>query len=185
MTPAQLAVQFDVPLIDYRRPGDGILIASGCGIMMSIMDLVPRLRWCVDADLMRALPPWRIEWFMTALDRNTEIPLLAVAGWFSLDSPRYLRAGLDAVTRMQVRSYSGGAGAFRGEAPTLARFLRALLDAPDAELAPHGDGFRERSGIGELEMPHQRVRVRPRVVQVAPAVDKVDNGHQRPCNERR
>lgn len=127
MSPNELAQLFGVPLIDYHREGNGVLVASGCGIMMAAMDEAPCFRWCVDADSMRWGPPWRIEWFMTALDRNTAVELLGVVGWFSLDRPTYLRAGLDSIRRMRTVAYSGRAGVFENEAPTYLEFvLRAL-----------------------------------------------------------
>lgn len=123
MSVEELARFFGVPLIDYRRESGGVLIASGCGIMMAAMDEAPCFRWCVDADSMRWGPPWRIEWFMTALDRNTTIELLGVVGWFSLDRPTYLQAGLRTIRRMRTVAYSGGTGAFEGEAATYGEFL--------------------------------------------------------------
>jgi hypothetical protein len=120
--PSELASMFEVPLIDYGREGDAVLIASGAGIMMATMDQVPRIRWCVDADCMRALP-WRVEWFMTALDRNSNVSLLAVAGWFSLDTPEHLRRGLQSIERMRVETYSGNLGVFDGESASFAEFV--------------------------------------------------------------
>lgn len=185
MTPAAIAAWLGVPLIDYRRPGDAVLVSSGCGIMMSIMDQVPRYRWSVDADAMRSLPPWRIEWFITAIDRNTDVPLLGVAGWFSLDDPTYLRAGLEAVRRMRTCSYSGGIGAFSGEARTLSDFVRASLASelhlPETERPPHRDGLGERPRVGELPVPKHRVR--PRVIRKLGAADEIHHSDQRPIDE--
>lgn len=144
MSPRELAAFFGVPLIDYRRDGDGVLIASGCGIMMAAMDEAPCFRWCVDADSMRWGPPWRIEWFMTALDRNTTVDLLGVVGWFSLDKPTYLRAGLDSVRRMRTVTYSGGVGAFDGEAPTYREFLRRAVSALSGASRPTANQRRPR-----------------------------------------
>lgn len=36
--------------VEYDRPSRGLLISSGCGTMMAVMDAAPALRWCLDID---------------------------------------------------------------------------------------------------------------------------------------
>lgn len=168
----ELARFFGVPLIDYRRESNGVLVASGCGIMMAAMDEVPCFRWCVDADSMRwGGAPWRIEWFMTALDRNTTVELLGVAGWFSLDRPTYLQAGLRTIHRMRTATYSGGAGAFDGEASSYGEFVaratgrRTAMQSAERlgrqpVRAPAGGSARAASGARRCRSPLLASRTR-------------------------
>ena len=54
MTSAALVVAvaagYRVDLIDYGRDTGGLLISSGCGTMMAVMDHAPALRFCLDID---------------------------------------------------------------------------------------------------------------------------------------
>ena len=52
---------YRVPLIDYCREGDGLLVSSGCGVMLAVMDNARTIRWCLDIDGMKdkaALAAW-------------------------------------------------------------------------------------------------------------------------------
>jgi hypothetical protein len=79
-----------VPLVDYGREGNWMLISSGAGIMMAIMDAEPRFRWCVDIDGIRDTRRF-VRWAQWA---EHFVGRVAVAGWFSLTDPALLRSAV-------------------------------------------------------------------------------------------
>lgn len=114
---------YGVPLIDYSRPtARGLLVSSGSGIMMSVMDKVPSLRWCVDVDSLS--PRARLADFLVMADAL--VGRIAVCGWFSITDPAPLRAAVAALPRAPL-VYAGhielGAGR---QLPTLGDFIDAL-----------------------------------------------------------
>jgi hypothetical protein len=114
---------YGVPLIDYERPNArGLLVSSGSGIMLSVMDKVPSLRWCVDIDGLSASA--RLGDFMLMADML--VARIAVCGWFSLTDPTPLRDAVRALPRKPI-VYAGhirlGAG---DEVQTLADFIDVL-----------------------------------------------------------
>lgn len=125
MTPTALAQYFGFELHDYKRAGDSLLIASGSGLMMALMDSVPRFRWCIDIDSHRDIAH-RVPTFMSALDLNCQFKAIGVAGWFSVDTPHTLRQGITKVTRAHCIAYSGGMGVFPNEQRTLREYIYAL-----------------------------------------------------------
>lgn len=74
-----------VPLIDYGRPTEGVLVGSGSGLMMALMDVCPNFRWCTEFDNAQ-----NANWidFIEGVSRHV---LVVVAGWFSITDPRALR----------------------------------------------------------------------------------------------
>ena len=99
-----LAERLGIPLIDYERAGDGLLISSGCGIMLAVMDSVPTLRFCVDID--DAGCGDRFADFIQWIRYWKTVPLFCV-GWFSLTSPEPLKRIVDNV-RGEVLAYTPG-----------------------------------------------------------------------------
>lgn len=96
----EVAAEYDEPLLGDRRRG--VLVCSGAGLMMAIMDAAP-LRWCVETDTQPKgcdLPS-----FMEMVAGIA--PPLAVAGWFSLSNPETLRAGIARVDPARRVVYSG------------------------------------------------------------------------------
>jgi hypothetical protein len=122
INPVWLAQYFGFDLIDYKRWGDGVLIASGCGIMMSIMDAVPRFGYCIDVDSFRNNQS-RLPQFISALDKNCQFQIIGIAGWFSLDMPNALQQGQQRISNAKCVTYSGGYAAFFNEANTLKEFI--------------------------------------------------------------
>ena len=113
-----IARMYRIPIIDYARDARGVLVSSGCGIMMAIMDEARTLRWCVDID---ELPREnRLHDFMLWLPRLARP--IAVAGFFSLTDPTPLRMSVAALS--DAITY-GGAGVSLGgsECSTLRDFL--------------------------------------------------------------
>jgi hypothetical protein len=96
---------FDVPLIDYGRPTYGLLIGSGAGTMMAIMDASVRFRFALDLDDCRGREH-KLFAFIRALDRNGLIELVALAGWFSITDPKPIAAVLKGLSA-PVIIYSG------------------------------------------------------------------------------
>lgn len=80
-----VSLGYGVPLIDWNRGGRGVLVSSGSGIMLAVMDAVPTLRWAIDIDSIRGdsqLVPW--------LTCVAHVAPVAVVGWFSITSPTLL-----------------------------------------------------------------------------------------------
>lgn len=81
---------FGVEFIRYDRAEDGgILVASGCGIGMGLMDCIPALTWFVDVDAYRQKT---IDWECISVIASLSGPaFFLLAGWFSLDKPQIFR----------------------------------------------------------------------------------------------
>ncbi len=114
---------YGIPLIDYGPGRRGLLVGSGCGIMTSVMDVVP-FRYCVDTDTLRGFT--FLGELMARVGR--EETFVACVGWFSHHDPRPLRdACLTAEGYgVHVVTYAGQHGArlgTPGECQTLAGFI--------------------------------------------------------------
>jgi hypothetical protein len=125
---------YGVPLIDYERPGSGLLVSSGSGIMMATMDAVPALRWCVDIDgLGRGA---RLAEFLQLAEHVADP--IGICGWFSITDPTVLREAVRSMTRAPL-VYAGnivlGAGA---EVRSLDDFVRALRERAEGALSRTG-----------------------------------------------
>jgi hypothetical protein len=96
---------FDVPVVDYRRISRGLLIGSGAGVMMAVMDVCERFRYAVDLDQCRGFEARFCDW-VRALDRNGLVDLIALAGWFSISNPASIAAALQQVN-VPTLVYSG------------------------------------------------------------------------------
>lgn len=54
LTVEQLARAYQItPFWSYHRPGGGLLIANGTGVMLAAMDEIPSLSWCADVTGLR------------------------------------------------------------------------------------------------------------------------------------
>lgn len=89
---------YGIPLVDYEREGDGVLISVGSGLMMATMDAIPRLRWCVDIGGGR-IPPRLADW-LVFVDRL--VPLVVVTAWFTVTDPAPVRSALQVLRRPLV-----------------------------------------------------------------------------------
>jgi hypothetical protein len=96
---------FDVPVVDYRRISRGLLIGSGAGVMMAVMDVCERFRYAVDLDQCRHREDRFCDW-VRALDRNGLVDMIALAGWFSISNPASIAAALQRVNVPTI-VYSG------------------------------------------------------------------------------
>jgi len=118
-----IARMYRIPVIDYDRESRGVLVSSGCGIMMAIMDDASSLRWCVDID---ELPrDNRLRDFMLWLPRLAAP--IAVAGFFSITDPTPLRSIIADLPG--VITYGGAGVALGGRACST---LREFLDTVNA-----------------------------------------------------
>lgn len=117
-----IAKYFGFDLIDYERQGDSVLIASGAGVMMAIMDAVPRFKYCIDIDSYRSITS-RVPQLISALDLNCNFGIIGIAGWFSIDEPKALQEGISKIKRTKCVSYSGNYRVFPNESPTLEIFI--------------------------------------------------------------
>jgi len=94
---------YRVPVIDYERTGESsLLISSGSGIMLSLMDELPHLRYCVDIDEIinpeHRLADW-MQWMGRLADQ------ILIVGWFGLGNPKYLLEGLDMLPERRCITY--------------------------------------------------------------------------------
>jgi hypothetical protein len=118
-----IAKYFGFDLIDYERQGDSILIASGAGVMMTIMDVVPRFKYCVDIDSYRHINN-RVPQLINALDLNCNLAVIGIAGWFTIDTPLVLQEGINKIKKAKCVSYSGNYKVFPNESHTLEMFIK-------------------------------------------------------------
>ncbi len=75
---------------DYDRPGAGLLITSGFGLGLGLMDVLLRVRYFCDIDNHRdELLDWECEGVNLSFDgRFTHILL---AGWFTIDKSNHFK----------------------------------------------------------------------------------------------
>ena len=135
MNPVKVGHYFGADLIDFgAHRGGGLLLASGAGIMMAVMDAAPELRWALDVDTMRE-SMHRIPTLVVALDRNSDARFIAFVGWFSLDSPAPFEEGMRRMKRLQSLAYladpNGG-----GQLPALGDFLKRLTRLSELAQSP-------------------------------------------------
>ena len=134
MNACKIANYFGFQLHDYSRTGDAVLIASGSGLMMAIMDAVPRFRYCIDVDNYRHITS-RVPELISAIDLNCNQTLLGIAGWFSVDAPDQLCKGISKIKQTGYVAYSGGYGVFPNECATLNEFITQCLAYPNKQHA--------------------------------------------------
>lgn len=132
LTLEQASRLYGVPLTDYgERRGQGLLVSSGSGLMMAVMDACPAFRWCVDLDTLRSRQDTRIGDFLQMAERLTEP--IAICGWFSISNPAPLKAAAAGMTTSPI-VYAGNVrlGIAR-ECESLEEFLRAVREHPIRE----------------------------------------------------
>lgn len=93
-----------IELIEYPdRAERSLLVCAGTGLMLSLMDQLPRLRWCVDADgfdarQREALPAW-----LRCMGNVTD--LIVVAGWYCSTNPEPLARAVRSLDRGRAFVY--------------------------------------------------------------------------------
>lgn len=109
---------FGVELIDYGRPTTGVVLSSGCGIGLAIMDQLPSANWFVDIDRYRHKA---VDWECLAVVLTIARPRYVVlAGWFTIDKPWAFHSFKKGSIETPLYEYSGG-----GEL-TLSDFLKSV-----------------------------------------------------------
>ena len=96
---------FGIPVIDYRRSSAGLLVSSGGGIMLAVMDACDRFRYAIDMDQCRGREDRLCDW-LRAIDLNGLVDFIAFAGWFSISDPMSI-ANVLRLMRTEVLIYSG------------------------------------------------------------------------------
>jgi hypothetical protein len=83
--------------IEYRERSErSLLVCAGTGLMLSLMDQCPRLRWCIDAD---GLSPSQQEELGEWLGKVApSLHLIAFAGWYCSTDPRMIAQALRRLT---------------------------------------------------------------------------------------
>ena len=121
---AEFSGQYYVPLADYgAHRGDWLLLSSGCGIMMAVMDADQRFRWCVDVDGLKD----RSRFARWAGWSQRLVAGVAVVGWFSITDPSLLRQAVAAMDQMPL-AYTPGVELGAKHCGSLEEFLQQLQD---------------------------------------------------------
>lgn len=100
----QLARAYDIPVIDYERPGYGLLITCGAGLLLAGMDAIPECRWVLSSEGLKEIPPQNWQDFMDAADKILSV--LAIYTLFGMDIPEPVTALARHVSRDRVCWYS-------------------------------------------------------------------------------
>lgn len=91
---------YGIEAIEYpERASRGVLLSAGTGLMLSVMDQCPRLRWCLDVDGLTRAQADRLGDWLVCIGNVTE--LVAVAGWYCSTNPMLLAV---AVSRLRHRA---------------------------------------------------------------------------------
>lgn len=82
-TPEIACRMYRIPhLVDYEREdGDWLLLSSGSGLMMCLMDQEPRHRYCLDTDLLTPAEWSRLPDWLTLMEGSCS--RVNACGWFS------------------------------------------------------------------------------------------------------
>lgn len=99
----RLALSYEIPLIDWGRGGDSLLLTTGAGLMMATCDVIPRIRWA--ADIGGGKPYPALGDFLCWANRL--VPGLVIGHfWFSVTAPEPIRLALGQVEerKLLVRS---------------------------------------------------------------------------------
>ena len=94
-----VARMYRIPIIDWGRGGDSLLLSTGAGLMMATCDVIPRIRWAVDLGGGQSLAGLGdfLSWC------NRLVPGLVIAHlWFSVSSPEAWRTALAQVEERKL-----------------------------------------------------------------------------------
>ena len=118
---------YGIEAIEYPdRTARGVLLSAGTGLMLSIMDQCPRLRWCLDVDGLTRDQFDRLGDWLVCVGNVTE--LVAVAGWYCSTNPNLLAAAVRRLRQrplcyVQCRGVGGDAFATLRTASELGEFV--------------------------------------------------------------
>ena len=103
---------FGVEFIDYARAGTGIVVSSGCGIGLAVMDQLPLCRYFVDIDNYRKQT---IDWEALFIAVSARKPsAIVLVGWYTIDVPKTISTIERACLSPSYR-YDGGGTKNLGE----------------------------------------------------------------------
>ncbi len=163
--------------VDYQRAdGNWLLLGAGTGLMMSVMDMEPRHRYCIDTDILTPEEWARMPDWLTLMEGCTD--RINACGWFSryenglrmLDVLRGLKRRptvyFGAYERPDLLSHFDVAAdvqdfviRLRGpDPPGLELWARSRggSNPPEAELPGHRNGSGKRPDILEKPVPAPR-----------------------------
>jgi hypothetical protein len=120
--------------IDFERGQRAALISAGSGLMLSIMDACPDLRWCIDVDLLDAEAMKRMPDWATCIGNVTD--LVVIAGWYCSTNPIPLSLAARSLRRGALLCYVQCRGVGGDPFATLrtAETLDGLLDQINARM---------------------------------------------------
>jgi len=113
--------------IEYRgREERSLFVSAGTGLMLAVMDLCPRLRWCVDVDGLDGAQWTRFADWLICAAKRTEV--IAFAGWYCATDPKPVADALRRIGRRdpcyaQCRGTFGNPFADLSTAHDLATFI--------------------------------------------------------------
>jgi len=76
-----------VEFIDYERDGTGVIVCSGSGIGMGLMDVLTECRYLIDLDTYRTDKTIDWECIAVILSLRVKPSVVVMAGWFTIDEP--------------------------------------------------------------------------------------------------
>lgn len=125
MTPAQLGRAYDTPpVIDYGpHRGPGLLLATGAGLMLAVMDQLTTCRWAVDLGGGRGHRADLGSWAEAVDD---VVPLVVAATWFTVTDPdQFTTRVLSRFAETKVITYARPALTYGTPVPELDELLPA------------------------------------------------------------
>lgn len=94
---------YGIPIIDYgENRGDGVLICTGSGYMMSIMDINKTIRYCVETKDIVNNPNAKY-WIM---ELQSTTPFIIFAGWLSVTKPETIKELFSLVENGKIKHQS-------------------------------------------------------------------------------
>lgn len=88
---------------DYERGQRAMLVCAGTGLMLSLMDACPDLRWCIDVDLLDKEAIERMPAWVTCIGNVTK--LMVIAGWYCSTNPIPLANAARSLRRSALLCY--------------------------------------------------------------------------------
>lgn len=92
----RLAQAYGLEVIDYDRPGTGLLVHNGTGLALSVMDALPELGYTLDLTGLRQPVPARLRYFLDGIAYLS--PVVVGALVFFADHPQPVWDALSHVT---------------------------------------------------------------------------------------
>lgn len=91
------AIEFD------DRVTRNVLVCAGTGLMLSLMDQCPALRWCIDVDGLSSEQLERLPDWLACVHKVTDF--VAIAGWYCATNPVPLAKAARMLDAERMRCY--------------------------------------------------------------------------------